>query len=106
MASGSTNIFSCFSRHVSWNVGLLAGTLFYFLSLLSFVLPVLHVQVVLGEQFELHMDEDDEYYNARFMNNQSLDTILYGNDPVNLDEKLTKMIEDMEEEQSMYVPEE
>lgn len=59
-----------------------------------------------GEQFELHMDEDDEYYNARFMNNQSLDTILYGNDPVNLDEKLTKMIEDMEEEQSMYVPDE
>ena len=59
-----------------------------------------------GEQFELHMEEDDEYYNARFMNNQSLDTILYGNDPMNLDEKLTKMIEDMEEEQSMYVPNE
>ena len=62
-----------------------------------------------GEPFELHMEEDDEYYNARFMNNQSLDTVLYGDDPVNLDEKLTKMIEDMEAEQltgSMYVPDE
>ena len=57
-----------------------------------------------GEPFELHMDETDEYYNARFMNNQSLDNVLYGEDPVNLDEKLTKMIEDMEAEQ-MYVPE-
>jgi len=57
-----------------------------------------------GEPFELHMDETDEYYNARFMNNQSLDDVLYGEDPVNLDEKLTKMIEDMEAEQ-MYVPE-
>jgi capsid portal protein len=58
-----------------------------------------------GEPFELHMDETDEYYNARFMNNQSLDNVLYGEDPVNLDEKLTKMIEDMEEEQ-LYVPDE
>ena len=57
-----------------------------------------------GEPFELHMDETDEYYNARFMNNQSLDNVLYGEDPVNLDEKLTKMIEDMEAEQ-LYVPE-
>ena len=59
-----------------------------------------------GEQFELHMDDNDEYYNARFMNNQALDTVLYGNDPMNVDEKLTKMIEDMEAEQSMYVPDE
>ena len=57
-----------------------------------------------GEPFELHMDETDEYYDARFMNNQSLDNVLYGEDPVNLDEKLTKMIEDMEAEQ-LYVPE-
>jgi hypothetical protein len=40
------------------------------------------------------------------MNNQALDTVLYGNDPMNVDEKLTKMIEDMEAEQSMYVPDE
>ena len=51
-----------------------------------------------GEQFDLHMDEEDEYYNARFMNNQSLDNILYGNDPVNLDEKLENMISSLEEE--------
>ena len=57
-----------------------------------------------GEPFELHMDETDEYYNARFMNNQSLDNVLYGEDPVNLDEKLTKMIEDKEAEQ-LYDPE-
>ena len=51
-----------------------------------------------GEQFDLHMDEEDEYYNARFMNNQSLDTIIYGDDPVNLDEKLETMINSLEEE--------
>lgn len=51
-----------------------------------------------GEQFELHMDEDDEYYNVRFMNNQSLDTIVYGDDPVNVEEKLQDMINHLEEE--------
>ena len=51
-----------------------------------------------GESFELHMDEDNEYYNARFMNNQSLDTVIYGNDPMNLDEKLENMIAGLEEE--------
>lgn len=57
-----------------------------------------------GEQFELHMDEDDEYYNVRFMNNQALDTLIYGNDPMNLDEKLENMINSLEEE--MNVPDE
>ena len=51
-----------------------------------------------GESFDLHMEETDEYYNKRFMNNQSLDTIIYGNDPANLDEKLQAMINGLEEE--------
>ena len=51
-----------------------------------------------GEQFELHMDEDDEYYDCRFMNNQSLDTVLYGDDPENLDKKIQSMITNLEEE--------
>lgn len=54
-----------------------------------------------GEQFELHMDEDDEYYNVRFMNNQALDTLIYGNDPINLDEKLGSMIASLEEEMNV-----
>lgn len=57
-----------------------------------------------GEQFDLHMEESSEYYNKRFMNNQSLDTIIYGADPTNLDEKLQSMINDLEEE--MQGPEE
>ena len=59
-----------------------------------------------GEQFDLHMDNDDEYYTARFMNNQSLDTVLYGDDPVNLEEKLQDMINGLEEEMGSPVDEE
>ena len=60
-----------------------------------------------GEQFDLHMNEDDEFYDARFMNNQSLDTVLYGDETMNVNEKIEKMIVDMEEEQSMLnVPDE
>lgn len=51
-----------------------------------------------GESFELHMEETDEYYNARFMNNQNLDTILYGNDAMNTDERLETIISSMEED--------
>ena len=51
-----------------------------------------------GEPFDLHMDEDNEYYEKRFMNNQSLDTVVYGNDPANLEEKLQSMVNDLEEE--------
>ena len=51
-----------------------------------------------GEQFDLHMDENDEYYNCRFMNNQSLDTVVYGDDPINVDEKLNNMIANLEED--------
>lgn len=58
-----------------------------------------------GEQFELHMDEEDRYYKARFMNNQSLDTVLYGDDPINLDEKIQNMITGMEEEMNYTLDE-
>lgn len=54
-----------------------------------------------GEPFELHMDEDDEYYDARFMNNQSLDTVLYGDDPVDAEGKLNSMIADLDDDMSM-----
>ena len=57
-----------------------------------------------GEPFELHMEEDDEYYNVRLINNQSLETVVYGDDPINFEEKLNSMIENLEEE--MNVPEE
>lgn len=51
-----------------------------------------------GESFELHMDESDEYYNARFMNNQSLDSVLYGDDPVDAEGKLENLINDLDED--------
>lgn len=54
-----------------------------------------------GEPFELHMDEDDEYYDARFMNNQSLDAVLYGDDPVDAEGKLNSMIADLDDDMSM-----
>ena len=55
-----------------------------------------------GEQFELHMEEEDEYYNARFMNNQSLDTILYGTgDEMNMEEQLQDMVNNLQEEMNM-----
>lgn len=55
-----------------------------------------------GESFDLHMDESDEYYNERFMNNQSLSTLVYGDDPINVEEKLQDMINSLDEE--MNVP--
>ncbi len=54
-----------------------------------------------GEPFELHMDESDEYYNTRFMNNQALDTVLYGDDPIDAEGKLNSMIADLDEDMSM-----
>lgn len=51
-----------------------------------------------GESFELHMDESDEYYNARFMNNQSLDSVLYGDDPIDAEGKLNSMINDLDKD--------
>jgi len=55
-----------------------------------------------GEPFELHMDEGDEYYDARFMNNQSLDVVLYGDDPVDAEGKLNSMIADLDEDMNGY----
>lgn len=55
-----------------------------------------------GEQFELHMNEDDEYYNARFMNNQALDTVLYGTgNEMNMEEQLQDMVNNLREEMNM-----
>jgi len=51
-----------------------------------------------GEQFELHMDEDNEYYNIRFMNNQALSTVLYGEDPNFLEAKVRELTEQLEQE--------
>ena len=51
-----------------------------------------------GEPFGLSMDESDEYFEARFMNNQSLDTVLYGDDPIDAEGKLNKLIDDFDED--------
>ena len=51
-----------------------------------------------GESYDLHMDESDEYYDARFMNNQSLDVVLYGSDPKDAEGKLNKLINDLDED--------
>lgn len=53
-----------------------------------------------GETFGLHMEETDPYYNCRFMNNQSLDTVLYGDDPVDVEGKLNSMINDLDNDMS------
>ena len=57
-----------------------------------------------GEPFGLSMDENNEYYDTRYMNNQSLDTVLYGNDPMDAEGKLNKMIDDMEEDMNNLNP--
>ena len=49
-----------------------------------------------GESFDLKMSEDDEYYNCRFMNNQSLDKVLYGDDPIDAEGKLNSLINDLD----------
>ena len=56
-----------------------------------------------GEQFDLHMDESHEYYDKRFINNQSLDNVLYGDgdENKNLNERITSMVNKMEEETSL-----
>ena len=54
-----------------------------------------------GEPFGLHMEETDEYYNSRFMNNQSLDNILYGDDPIDAEGKLENLINDLDDDMNM-----
>lgn len=49
-----------------------------------------------GEPFGLNMEESDEYYESRFMNNQSLDTVLYGSDPMDAEGKLNKLVDDLD----------
>lgn len=51
-----------------------------------------------GEPFGLSMDESDEYYESRFMNNQSLDAVLYGSDPMDAEGKLNKLVDDLDED--------
>lgn len=48
-----------------------------------------------GEPYNLTMDEEDELYNARFMNNQSLEIVLNGDTPVDSEGKLNSMINDL-----------
>ncbi len=51
-----------------------------------------------GEPFDLHMDENDEYYNERFMNNTSLHTVVHGAEPIDGEGKLDHMINSLEED--------
>ena len=51
-----------------------------------------------GEPYNISMDKDDELYNARFMNNQSLDVVLNGDTPVDSEGKLNSMINDLQED--------
>lgn len=44
------------------------------------------------------MSEEDEYYNIRFMNNQSLDTLIYGDTPIDAEGKLNTMINNLSED--------
>lgn len=54
-----------------------------------------------GESFDLKMSEDDEYYNCRFMNNVSLDSVLYGDDPVDAEGKLNTLINDLDKDMNI-----
>lgn len=52
----------------------------------------------LPDKYRLEMSEEDEYYNVRFMNNQSLDTVLYGDTPMDAEGKLNTMINNLSED--------
>lgn len=51
-----------------------------------------------GENYELKMGEDDEFYNCRFMNNQSLHSVVYGDAPDNAEDKLNVMIDNLHDD--------
>lgn len=51
-----------------------------------------------GSALELSMSPDDEFYNCRFMNNQSLNSIVYGDNPMDAEGKLNSLIEDLDDE--------
>ena len=56
----------------------------------------------LPEKYLLEMDEDNEYFNARFMNNQSLDTIVFGDVPMDAEGKLESLINELDEDMNNY----
>lgn len=51
-----------------------------------------------GSALEISMDEDNEFYNTRFMNNQSLHSVVYGDTPMDAEGKLNSLINDLESE--------
>lgn len=56
----------------------------------------------LPEKYLLQMDESDEFFNARFMNNQSLDTVVFGDVPMDAEGKLESLINDLDEDMNNY----
>lgn len=56
----------------------------------------------LPEKYLLEMDEDNEFFNARFMNNQSLDTVVFGDVPMDAEGKLEALINDLDEDMNNY----
>ena len=51
-----------------------------------------------GEPYNISMEKEDELYNARFMNNQSLDIVLHGDAPMDSEGKLNTLINDLQED--------
>ncbi|MDO5821393.1 MAG: phage capsid protein, partial [Methanobrevibacter sp.] len=56
----------------------------------------------LPEKYLLEMDEDDEFFNARFMNNQSLSTVVFGDVPMDAEGKLENLINELDEDMNNY----
>lgn len=56
----------------------------------------------LPEKYLLEMNEEDEFFNARFMNNQSLDTVVFGDVPMDAEGKLETLINDLDEDMNNY----
>lgn len=52
----------------------------------------------LPEKYLLEMGESDIYFDKRFMNNQSLDVVLFGNVPMDAEGKLESLINDLDED--------
>lgn len=56
----------------------------------------------LPEKYLLEMGEEDEFFNARFMNNQSLETVVFGDVPMDAEGKLETLINDLDEDMNNY----
>ena len=56
----------------------------------------------LPEKYLLEMSRDDPYFDKRFMNNQSLDTIVFGTVPMDAEGKLETLISNLEEDMNNY----